>query len=100
MGVFLWVGVGVGFVPPVAFSVFVGPSINPPSTKWQTKGIAMTDINIESLQSEFIRLELLLKTAFDCANSSVEAERSAAMACLNAAQHSSKALRDLLFTDA
>lgn len=100
MGVFLWVGVGVGFIPPIAFSVLVGPSINPPSTKWQTKGKAMTDIDIESLQSEFLRLELLVNTAFDCAESEVEAERNAALACLNAAQHSAQVFREMLFTDA
>ena len=100
MGVFLWVGVGVGFIPPIAFSVLVGPSINPPSTKWQTKGKAMPDIDIESLQSEFLRLELLLKTAFDCVESTVEVERDAALACLVAAQHSAQAFREMLFTDA
>ena len=60
----------------------------------------MTDIDIESLQSEFIRLELLLKTAFDCADSSVQSERNAALACLVAAQHSAQAFRELLFIDA
>ena len=72
----------------------------PAILQWQTKGKAMTDIDIESLQSEFLRLELLVKTAFDCADSSVESERNAALACLNAAQHSAQALRELLFTDA
>ena len=60
----------------------------------------MTDIDIESLQSEFLRLELLVKTAFDCAESEVEAERNAALACLNAAQDSAQVFRDLLFIDA
>ena len=60
----------------------------------------MTDIDIESLQSEFLRLELLLKTAFDCVESTAEVERDAALACLVAAQHSAQALRELLFIDA
>jgi len=47
-----------------------------------------------------LRLELLLKTAFDCVESTVEVERDAALACLVAAQHSAQAFREMLFTDA
>ena len=54
----------------------------------------------DGLKSEFLRLELLLKTAFDCADSSVQSERNAALACLNAAQHSAQVFREMLFKDA
>ena len=100
MGVFLWVDVGVGFIPPIAFSVLVGPSINPPPTKWQTKGKAMTDIDIESVQSEFIRLEKLVLTAVELRDSENPKEIDAMRACLNCAEISLNYCRDSLFVTA
>ena len=61
--------------------------------------MTQTDI-IEYSQSEFMRLEALIKTAWECFESECDVEKDAAASCLRAAQISMQNLRETLFTDA